>query len=152
MEEEKPKYFIDTRWYDDHDRSFRTMAETRLCASCKKKLGTETQERIPTVDARGRVVFEVRSVPFANNPLSVIRSDCSMQRNYITNETPVVEAIFRVFLANGNQPADIDSIREQLAAYIPLGERPSGYSSETIERLIHSDHHYGLRELNVGAE
>lgn len=149
MEEQKPRYYIDERWYTEHNKSFRAVALTRLCASCRKKIGTETQERVPTVDARGRVVFEMRSVPFASNPLPVIRSDCSKQRDYITAETPVAEAIFRVFLANGNQPTDVDGIREQLANYINLSSRPHGYSDELIQAIIEHDKVYGMRRFDL---
>ncbi len=149
MEESKPRYFIDERWYTDHNKSFRAVALTRMCSSCRRKLGTEVQERIPTVDSRGRVVFEMRSVPFASNPLSVIRADCSKQRDYITPETPLAEAIFRVFLANSNQPTDVDGIREQLASYISLASRPHGYAPELITAILENDQTYGFRRFEL---
>ncbi len=149
MEEEKPRYFIDERWYTDHNKSFRTVAQTRLCPACRKKLGTEVQERVPTIDARGRVVYELRSVPFASNPLTEIRRHCSKEAGYITAETPILEALFRVFLANGNQPIDLDDIREQLASYVPASERPHGYPPELLQRLLESDNAYGLRRFEM---
>lgn len=149
---ENPRYFVDETWYTNHNKSFRTVAQTRLCPSCRKKLGTEVQEQVPTVDSRGRVVYELRAVPFANNPLSEIRKHCSKEGQYITGETPLMEAIFRVFLANGNQPADIPTIVEQLAAYVPPSERPRAYTDEVVQRLLESPNQYGMRrfEMNVG--
>ncbi len=153
MEEAKPRYYIDVKWYDEHERSFRAVAQTRLCEACKEKLGTETQERVPTIDPRtGRVVFEMRSVPFAQNPMSVIRSDCSKKREYITSETPLAEAIFRVFLASGNQPMEAERVREELGNYVAMSERPHNYGPELIERVIKADNYYGLREFKLGAE
>ena len=149
MEEEKVRYYIDERWYTKNNKSFRAVALTRLCSACRRKLGTEVQERVPTVDSRGRVVFEMRSVPFASNPLSVIRSDCSKQRDYITPETPLAEAIFRVFLANSNQPTDVDGIREQLANYISLASRPHGYSPELIAAILDNDQLYGFKRFEL---
>ena len=151
MEEEKPRYYIDERWYTDNNKSFRAVALTRMCVSCRRKLGTEVQERVPTVDSRGRVVFEMRSVPFASNPLSVIRSDCSKQRDYITPETPLAEAIFRVFLANGNQPTDVEGVREQLGNYISLASRPHGYSQELISSILDGDKVYGFKRFSMVA-
>lgn len=152
-DEEKTKYYIDTSWYDQNDHSFRVIAQARLCQSCKKKLGTETQERVPTIDRRtGRVVFELRSVPFADNPMSVIRSDCSKQRDFITTETPVTEAIFRIFLANSNQPMEVQRLREELSNYISLSERPHNYAPELLERIIRADTYYGLRPFNLTGE
>lgn len=152
MEEEKLKYFIDLIWHDDHNRSFRAMAQARFCPSCREKIGTETQERVPTVDQRtGRVVFEVRAVPYGENPLAVIRDCCSKGRGYITPDTPVMEALFRVFLANGNQPIDLDTLREQLEQWVPLYSKPHGYAPDFLQRLIAADDYYGLREFQLTA-
>ncbi len=147
---EKPKFFIDMRWYDEHDRSFRAMAQARFCSSCQGKIGTETQERVPTLNPQtGRVVYENRNVPYGSNPLPVIRSCCSKARGYITPDTPVLEAVFRVFLANANQPTDLDGIREQLADWIPLSARPHSYEVGFLEKIIRGDDYYGLREFKI---
>jgi hypothetical protein len=152
-EEDRPRYFVDDTWYDEHSRSFRTMALERLCESCKHKLGTETQERVPTIDTRtGRVVFELRSVPFAQNPLSVIRGCCSKRRDFVIGDTPLAEAIFRVMLASGNQPMESDRLREELANYVGIGDRPQAITSSLIERVIQHDDYYGMRELKLVAE
>ena len=151
-EEQRTRFFIDLQWYNENDRSFQTMAQARMCRSCQSKLGTEVQERVPTIDQKtGRVVFEMRSVPYGSNPLSVIRSCCSKERYYITPETPLLEAVFRVLLANGNQPSDVETIREQLSNWISLLDRPHGYSAELITRLIKNDRYYGLREFPTSA-
>jgi hypothetical protein len=152
VEEDKPRYYIDEKWFTAHNKSFRAVAQTRMCASCRKKLGTEVQERVPTIDSRGRVVYEMRSVPFASNPLTEIRRHCSKESGYLNAETPVVEALFRVFLANGNQPIDLDTIREQLATYVPSGDRPRTYTPELLTRLLESDNRYGLRRFDIAAE
>jgi hypothetical protein len=151
VEEEKPRYYIDEKWFTEHNKSFRAVAQTRMCPSCRKKLGTEVQERVPTIDQRGRVVYEMRSVPFASNPLTEIRRHCSKESGYLTAETPLVEALFRVFLANGNQPIDLDTIREQLATYVPPGERPRNYTPELLQRLLETDNRYGLRQFAMSS-
>ena len=149
-EEEKTRYYIDERWFNDNNKSFRTIAQTRMCTSCRKKLGTEVQERIPTVDNRGRVVYEMRAVPFASNPLSEIRRHCSKELEYITAETPVVEALFRVFLANGNQPIDLDTVVDQLAEYVPRSSaRPNGFAPELLQRLLEGENTYGLSRFEI---
>jgi hypothetical protein len=149
LEEERPRYYIDERWFTDHNKSFRAVAQTRMCPACRKKIGTEVQERIPTVDNRGRVVYEMRAVPFAANPLGEIRRHCSKESDYITGETPITEAIFRVFLANSNQPIDVDGIVEQLANYVPPSERPRSFTAETIQRILDSSNSFGLRRFDM---
>ncbi len=151
--EERPRFYIDLQWYDDTGRSFLAVAQSRFCKECQSRLGTESQERLPTVDEKtGRIVFEMRSTPFGSSPMSVIRSCCARSKDYITVETPVLEAVFRVFLANGNQPSDLEAVREQLAEWVSLSARPQSYSEETLEHLIRTDDYYGLREFRIAAE
>jgi hypothetical protein len=150
IEREPARYFVDTQWYEAHGRSLRAMAQGRFCPSCQAKIGTTSSERVPIVDKKtNRVVYEVRDVPFGDQPMAVIRSCCSKQRNYITPETPLLESIYRVFLANGNQPATLERVREQLGDWVSVRERPHGYASELVERLIERDRRYGLREFAV---
>ena len=151
-QEQATRYYIDLQWYNEHNRSFQVMAQARMCRSCQAKLGTAVQERVPKIDPKtGRVVFELQSVPYGSNPLSVIRSCCSKERYYITPETPIAEAIFRVLLANGNQPSDAETIREQLSNWISLLDRPHGYSAEIIAKIIEHDTYYGLRPFPTSA-
>ncbi|MCL4466364.1 MAG: hypothetical protein M1401_02110 [Chloroflexi bacterium] len=152
QEQEPQKYFIDLLWYDRHDRSFRVVAEKRFCPSCQSKIGTEVQERLPTIDPKtGKVVYEMRAVPFGSNPTAVIRSCCSKERGFITAEMPILEAVFRVFLMNGNQPTDLGRVREDLAQWFPLTSRAHNYSTDLLRRLIEADHQYGLREFKPQA-
>lgn len=152
MEEQKARYFIDERWFTEQNKSFRTFAQVRMCPQCRRKLGTEVQERVPTVDPRGRVVYETRAIPFGSNPLSEIRKHCSKEPAYITAETPLLEALFRMFLANGNQPIDIEQIREQLSTYVPMSEKPSGFRAEVLVRLLETPNAYGMRRFEMGEE
>ena len=59
-----------------------------------------------------RSLAENLGVTLVASPSSEIRKHCSKESDYITGETPVTEAIFRVFLANGNQPIEADGIME----------------------------------------
>lgn len=143
---ERARYFIDLKWYEDNQRSFGAMSRARFCGACKAKLGTETQERMPTFDTKkGRVVFEQRTVAFGSNPLAAIRTCCSKAADFITPETPLAEAVFRLFLANGNQPSDTQSLSEMLAEWVQPVKPAHTYAPEVLERLIASDNHYGLR-------
>jgi hypothetical protein len=148
---EEARYFIDQQWYDDRGLSFSAVAQSRLCYSCSGKLGTFTEERYPVIDPKTkRVTFEFRKVPYAANPLPIIRDCCSRSRDYVTPETPLLEAIFRVFLANGNQPMTPSTIREHLLTFLPeMAALRSDYPVELIERLIQNDRMYGLQQQEL---
>ena len=147
-EQRASQFFIDIGWYEQHGRSFKAMAQGRFCPACQAKAGTVSQERVPVVDKKSnRVVYEVQDVGYGDQPMKVIREHCAKERNYITPDTPVIEAIFRVFLATGNQPAAVERLREQLGDWISLRDRPHNYAAELLERLIRNDRRYGLREF-----
>lgn len=142
------KYFIDERWYREQRRSLAAMAQKRFCASCQDRIGELTQERVPVADPHsGRVVFELQTVSYGDKPTQVIANCCSKTGDYITPETPVMEALFRLFLANGNQPSDVFTLREKLEDYIALYCKPHGYAPELLEQLIAADDYYGIREF-----
>lgn len=148
--EEGVKYFINESWYEDNTRSFRAMVQSRFCPECQNKLGSETQERIPTIDPKsGRVTFELRTIPFGHNPMSAIRTCCSKKREYITAETPLTEVIFRAFLATSNQPMDCERLRDEIGNYIVYGERPHNYTTDLLERVILADNYYGLSRFQT---
>ncbi len=148
---EEARYFVDPQWYEQRGLVFNVVAQGRLCSSCSAKLGTFVEERYPVIDPKTkRVTFEYRRVPYASNPLPIIRDCCSRARDYITSETPLMEAIFRVFLANGNQPMTTTTVREHLLTYLPeMAALRSDYRVELLERLIKADRAYGLREHKV---
>ncbi len=149
--EDEARYFVDQQWYDEHGLVFTNVAQGRLCASCTAKLGTFVEERHPVIDPKTkRVTFEFRKVSYAANPLPVIRDCCSRGRDYITSETPLLEAIFRVFLANGNQPMPLSTVREHLLTYLPeMAALRSDFPETLLRRLIEGDTRYGLRRHNL---
>ncbi len=145
---EEARYFVDPQWYEERGLAFNIVAQARLCTSCSTKLGTFVEERYPVIDPKTkRVSFEYRRVAYAANPLPIIRDCCSRARDYITPDTPLLEAIFRVFLANGNQPMTIATIREHLLTYLPeMAALRSDYPAALLEKLIRADVAYGLKE------
>ena len=145
--EESPRYFIDTTWFEENGLSFVDIVRTRMCESCQAKLGTEVEERQPVFDKKsGRMTFEVKRVPFGSNPVRVIRECCSKKKNYIHPDMPTLEAIFRIYLANGNQPMPLEHVREQLTEWCPGGGcQWLTVPLQTLERLVQNDRYYGVR-------
>lgn len=152
--QESPKYSIDTTWFDENHLSFQDMVQDRMCESCVAKLGTETEERVTTVDPKTRrVKFAFSKVPFGQHPIKVIHECCSKTRDFITPEMPTLEAIFRVYLANGNQPMPLEHVREQLAEWCPGGGcQWLLIPLDQLERVIQADAYYGIRQHLLPAE
>jgi hypothetical protein len=145
--EEAAKYYIDTTWFDENNLSFPDIVNARMCESCRERLGEEVEERQPTFDRKsGRMSFEVRRVPYGSNPVRVIRECCSRKKNFIQPDMGTLEAIFRIYLANGNQPMPLAHVREQLQEWCPGGGcQWLLLTDEQMERVISRDTYYGLR-------
>ena len=58
---------------------------------------------------------------------------------------PLLEMVFRLLLANGNQPLGLDQIQEQLQKY--LGDTSvKDISLPRLKRIIDNDRYYGLKQ------
>ena len=121
----KPRWFIDLDWYQQNNRSISALAEGYLCPKCRKQFSAEGKE-VSTAEL-----------------LTTIEDCCSKDPGFIIGQLPILESIFRSFLANGNQPLTLEELGEQLS------EQRGGDTYRTLEeilsRLLKSDRYYGLR-------
>ena len=128
-EQVRARWFIDLDWYEQKDCSFSAMVQSRLCPECYERLKVEERE------------------VSAAKLLSALKDCCSKTPGFITGNLPILESIFRLFLANGNQPLDLEELGEQLS------ERRGGdgyrTSAEILSRLLEGDQRYGLRQVPV---
>ena len=152
-EQAKPWYHVDLDWYAQHGLSFADVARARMDEACRAKIGTETEERVPVLDkATGRMKVEPRRTTYGSDPLKVIKEHCSRQKTYIHRDMPTLEAVFRIYLANGNQPMPLEHVRDQLSEWCPGGGcQWLMLPEETVQRLIENDRHYGFARAEVPA-
>ena len=119
------RWFIDLDWHQQSNRSFFTLAQGCLCSKCQERLKGEIS---------------------AADLLTTIKDCCSKTPNFITGKLPIFESIFRLFLANGNQPLDLEELGRQLSEW--RGGDTYRTSVEILSRLLASDQYYGLRQAN----
>ena len=120
------RWFIDLDWYQQNNRSFLALAENCLCPKCRKKLKGETS---------------------AADLLKTIKGCCAKAPDFITGRLPILESMFRLFLANGNQPLSLEEMEGQLSEWREGGTYRT--SVEVLSRLLSSDRYYGLRQIPV---
>ena len=93
------KFWIDFDWWKENNRDLRVYLQQHLCKACRgvytSHLGSET---VDWIDPDTAEVTPVDGLWHA------LRTHCSSQPDYITDATPLTNAIFRTFLANGNTP------------------------------------------------
>ena len=155
QEEAKPAtpYYVDQTWYDTHGLSYHDVVLARMCDACQARAasGEVAEERYTEYDPKTRRAFPAkRQVPFASNPIRRIREDCSAKKGYISPDMPTLEAVFRIYLANGNQPMPLEHVREQLVDWCPDGQcRWLLVSDAQLERMVANDRYYGLRPFST---
>jgi len=123
-EQIRPRWFIDLDWYQQSNRSFLALAHGCLCPGCRERLQAGD---ISSADL-----------------LTTIKDCCSKTPDFITARLPILERIFRLFLAGGNQPLDVEELGKQLTDW--CGGETRGTSAGVLSRLLGSDQYYGLRQ------
>lgn len=119
------RWSIDLDWYQQNNRSFSALSQGCLCPKCKQRLSVEGKE--VSVDSL----------------LTTIKDCCSHVPGYITDQLPILESVFRLFLANGNQPLYIEELSRQLTEW--RNDDAYRTSMEMLPRLIDNEQYYGLR-------
>src|SRR3712207_992640 len=114
QDEQATMYYIDTSWFEENNFSFEDFAQSRMCESCAGRVSEEIEERFTVMDKKtGRATFDFRKIRYGANPAKVLRECCSKRKDYVLPDIPTLEAIFRVYLASGNQPMPLERVREQ---------------------------------------
>lgn len=100
-------FHIDREWWQEEGRDFRVELRAHLCDEHREvyTYGYDT-EIIDWIDDQ---TGEVRQVDGLQH---VIREHCSQEPGYIGEEISLVDAVFRVFLTNGNQPLTPDELSD----------------------------------------
>jgi len=119
----RPRWFINLDWYQQNNRSFSALAQGCLCPKCREQL------------KEGEIL--------AADLLTTIKDCCSKTPDFINGRLPILESIFRLFLANSNQPLDLEELRKQLSDW-----RGRATSVEILPRLLENDRYYGLRQTS----
>ncbi len=104
------KFHIDMAWWqEEQGRDIRVYMREALCTECSEDLAhlDELQE-VDWIDEETAEVTRVDALWHS------LRTCCSLKRDYITPSTPVIDAVFRTFLANGNKPLSIQELYELL--------------------------------------
>ena len=108
------KFHIDFDWWEKKGRDLRVYLQSHLCPECK---ATYTNHRgnveVDWIDPDTAEVTRVDAL------WQSLRTHCSSRPDFIGDNTPLTDAVFRVFLINGNEPLSAAELREILGRYTP---------------------------------
>jgi hypothetical protein len=134
----KTPFHIDFDWWKNNERDWHVFLRSLLCPE-HQQVFAETEEGglIDWIDPKTAEVKQVDGIQHA------LMSHCALLPGFTDSHTAMVEAVFRIFLVNGNIPMSSDDLARKL-------ERPA----DTILRTISGPRVYrGLRpyQQNVPA-
>lgn len=126
----KTPFHIDFDWWKKNERDWHVFLRSLLCPEHQETFSeAEAGEMIDWIDPQTAEVKQVDGIQHA------LISHCALLPEFFDSRTALVEAVFRVFLANGNVPMSAEDLSKRL-------NRPA----DTILRTISSTRVYrGLR-------
>jgi len=113
-------FHVDFDWWQRSERDWHVYLRTLLCAEHQEAYANVEQGQM--IDWVDPVTAEVKPVDGVQNTLM---THCVKQPGFLTAQTALVEAVFRLFLTNGNVPMSAKDLGVKL-------NRPP----ETILRML----------------
>ncbi len=102
-------FHIDYEWWKREGQDFRAYLMSHLCPEHRERFLAHPEEtEIDDVDPE---TAEVRRI---DGLWHALLRHCSRRSDFITSQTPLTDAIFRLFLVNGNRPMTPKEIAQAL--------------------------------------
>ncbi|MBW8011034.1 MAG: hypothetical protein FVQ83_07320 [Chloroflexi bacterium] len=102
-------FHIDFSWWKQNDRDWRVHLRSLLCLEHQEAfVAIDQAEKVDWVDP---VTAEVQKVDGLQH---VLLSHCAQEEDFLDSRTALTEAIFRLFMKNGNTPMSVGEIAEKL--------------------------------------
>ena len=118
------KYFIDAGMAEQRSRSLPVMTASRQCYMCQQS----AEEALASTEA--------------SEFIDRIVGHCAQAQDYLLDDTPLKEAIFRVLLSHGNEPMDAGEISAALGEKWMSATNQRNTSPAVIERLLQHSENY----------
>ncbi len=102
-------YHIDFDWWRQNDRDWRVYLRNYLCPEHQ-----ETFAELNVTEVVDWVDPDTAEVQRVDGLQHILITHCAKQNTFITQQTTLVDSVFRLFLANGNTPLTPDELGAQL--------------------------------------
>ena len=103
------RFHIDYDWWDRAERDLEVYLRSHLCHTHQETYAdVDPARKVDHVDPETGEVTRVAGIQH------VLISHCAQQPGYLTGQTSLVNAVFRVFLSNGNTPLSPEELGERI--------------------------------------
>jgi hypothetical protein len=101
------RFHVDFGWWSQSDRDWRVYLQSLLCLEHQQAFqGFQEEDLVDWVDP------ETAEVQRVDGLQHILITHCAKEPGFITERTALVDAIFRLFLANGNEPKTPQELAE----------------------------------------
>jgi len=102
-------FHIDFHWWKQNERDWHVFLRSLLCAEHQEAFANMEEGQL--IDWIDPLTAEVKAVDGIENALM---SHCALQPEFVNERTALVEAVFRLFLVNGNTPMTAEDLSARL--------------------------------------
>ena len=102
-------FHIDFDWWQQNDRDWRVYLRSLMCEEHRQAFAEwDDEKKLDWVDP------ETAEVKVVDGLQHTLMSHCALDPVFLDERTSMVEAVFRLFLINGNKPMDSVELSEKL--------------------------------------
>ena len=109
-------FHVDWGWFERNNLNAESFVRNQLCYSCHQKFA----DGYP-VEEVDYVHPETGEVTRMDSLRESILAHCQFEPSYLNEDTPIAQAILRLFLANGNQPLTPKAMAQRLGRHDTQG-------------------------------
>ncbi|MDK2980127.1 MAG: hypothetical protein PWQ55_474 [Chloroflexota bacterium] len=102
------RFHIDFEWWQENDSNWRIFLHGYLCEKHQEMFQDQNDDVI-IIDTVDPETAEIRQ---EDGLLYELMNHCARQPEFINDNMPLVAKVFRIFLANGNQPLSAAELSE----------------------------------------
>ncbi|MSQ14049.1 MAG: hypothetical protein EXR47_07980 [Dehalococcoidia bacterium] len=139
---EGPWYVIDPAWYQEHGVSLLDVIRSRRSPSGARAAATES---------RSKRRAPAKTAGSWEQEMLLLAGAAARDPGFVTSDTPLLEAVFRVLLAEKNRPVALQEIADLLRQRYAAGELPRDVNMTVLQRLLERQTSYGIRNTEVEA-
>jgi hypothetical protein len=137
---EGPWYVIDPAWYETHAVSLEDVIRARIPGGAKG----------PDGRGRGR---GTKAAPVAawEQEMEALAEAASRDPRFVTADTPLAEAAFRLMLAERNRPLGLGELASLIRQRYAVGDLPRDVAPALLQRVLERQRDYGIKRLDKQA-
>ncbi|TFH33879.1 MAG: hypothetical protein E4G99_10655 [Anaerolineales bacterium] len=109
------RFHIDYNWWERAERDLDVYLRSHLCPEHQELYSDmEADVMVDTIHPETAEVTRVLGIQHT------LITHCALEDDYLTPQTTLVNAVFRIFLANGNTPLSPEELGEMLSRSGPM--------------------------------